>query len=756
MSDYRVELLDGVEAALTYDYLQHRGPHDRSTVGIVRGYLETRFQERILIRRHAVQRLLDFLAAGEPTVLIGAPGGGKTAALLALNHELRNRRAAGQATHTLVAFNGNKNASRLLNRPTLDEKTNYISERIAGAIGKHFQRAQSQVTQDDWNYKLYTSADQFQAFRSVYNLSSSQELASILQQNQIAQAEWLRQYNAFLGTKPIDRLQRMVELLSEEGIHLAIAIDNCDQLSNLDLEAAKRATSDLHGVTKNNIPVIVAVRPTTLGRATRHMSFAPFKTVFLNAFEDIPSQRTIHEPFDLEDLKRDLSQAYEIFDTRLRSFDDPLLQAEIAASLVERGHVAEGTRRSIRSELARLRLTAKRVLEDYFTFNGNEADVDEEGENEHDGDEKPASSFSTYIEAAGDDLTVAFVKWHNGSLREIATSLFAFTLRYADERIAREMLRTADIPQSLGDEMFQPAHVRNSRTALFRHLIFQGTSRDQVDEGGFPKMHESLRIFEPRVGSNEHIFSFPKARVLQYLFRRRAAAVSVRFSDIIEEFSLFNLRKPELSEAVLSLSARPGYESGLLRIDGREDDAFADVARYNQQVVEEDSALELLPAGEFLISRLCYVVEYVYWSAVTDPQAREDVARHLGLTSPELLLDRSYFNRAARRVDVALSYLADVMLPRFQREHPYMQIGREPRSEEVDRLHEFCRLFGFGPGDWHFSRALRQIQAYLRGRAGRGTPERPAAVPLSEAAQSRMEAIENVCLQLDHVFAGRS
>jgi energy-coupling factor transporter ATP-binding protein EcfA2 len=756
------ELLDALEAALQYDYLQDKYATPDTVAGLVKEQLTNQFLQTYLVRRPVVELLARDVSNAQQVLLIGANGSGKTATLIALNQAMPKFNEDSSSPMRLIIFNGNKNSGALAALGTVNEKRSYILRKIGDAVRKRVLGRQNTLT-PAWMQYVTATVGEFSAFNSIYR-PDGRELVEALKDND-ASKQWLDIYEAWDSLDVIERLGPMLSFALTQSTRLAIVIDNCDHLDNDDLVAAGEATADIYSMTGNVTSVIVAIRPNTLDRVLDKMNMANAKRRYVTAYDPVFSskvtegERTDYWRPTNARVAQDLLITYDIFERRLLLFSDPVFLTKLDNFLAQRAHLA--TANADRQKERRttivdaFRRAALLVLSDYFNFDARELDDDT--------DVAPRERYQRLIEghsprfrqtatpSSRQDLTRVFTMWHNSSVRELAVSLFDYILRHSGPQIfdvdsTREALATADadlaISERLGDGLRQPP---NSRTLLFRHVFFHGTSRSDSGDPSFPEMHPSCQLYSnPK--SLEGNFSFPEARILQFLLKSRKDGSLTAVKAVRTALKEFGVSVDRTDSCLERLMYRRGYGSGLVRIDRPRQNATTEAVPWTGS--EE---VEILPAGVILIDRLVYVIEFQYWSAVADESARQRVAKELSLPDRSFI-DPVYFRVPDNRVKVAISYLADVLVPRLQSDHVYMVPGHRPSRSDSERLRAFAENFGFFKDDWHVTRCLKQVDLFL-GYERERVEETLAGY--RDGSLKRYKFLWEVSKQLDIVYSQR-
>jgi hypothetical protein len=734
------EFMAAVGAALKFDYLQHKNASNERLEGVVRNYLHDIFVDQLLVHRRAVSELRQALTSAEPILLAGSTGGGKSTALLELERVLSTE--VPQEWH-LIRFNGNVHAGTLAGFTTLEDKKAYINRTVATRV---IDRFIGPGDNQKWNHFVYTYATEFGSMRDVFGVDmTSTEFSDLIRTRDLASRAWLSAKLEFDTQQPFARLGLVVEYLTTRGIRPVLAIDNCDQLFDLDLRAAKAAASDLRSRSHNASAVIVAIRHPTR-RRLENMDFGAVTPIELNTFESVDFlERIEDEPLKVDALRADLSQVIEIFDARLRVFAHPEFM-EQATGYLQRTYGSDIVTPEIPSAaFAAFRRTATQVMTDYLQFRPLRASFEySDPQNEHRESRQRG------------DLTRVFVMWHNGSLRELGTSLFNYSRKLSGfDQAIRQFSRAAvpgveADPRPLRDAgIFDLVQGGDIRTVMFRHILFYGVSPTDHEESDYVQMHPSVRLFEPRYSGKHASFSFPAARVLQHLAARSRDPLQTSLADLKREFSRFDIREEDTKRAVLGLWEREGYVSGLLSIDGMD---APPISMDEIVSVDDNSVVRLLPAGMILITRLVYVVEYLFWCGVTEDRSRRKIKEVLGLRDGSLR-DNDFMNLAENRAAIATAYVSEVLLGRFEAEHPYM---KKPLSNvtqaEADKLAQFATAFGFGPGDWHVSRAADQLERFMY-KIDRETGEWSSRFEISTDTEKRLARIRASAVHLDGVLS---
>lgn len=748
-----LSILDAIEGALTYDYLQHRNPSQDTFAGIVRAHLQSNIDD-VLVRRSIVGRLRAQLSLDEPIVLIGSPGSGKTSALVRLNRDLRSEAAATPGSRErLLVFNGNKNRPQLRKRKSLESKQDYIVDKFAAALEKRFFSGSSEL--GAFAEYLVSSVAEFKSFKTAFAGLTSKQISGALQADPDLQKLWIVAENEYENRESTEKLQPMIDVLTSAGVRLTLVIDNCDQLSNLDLEAAKAAVSELHSLSKHGMSLIVSLRQTTHARAMHAMNMIQYKVMFVNAFEE--SYESYSETPKAETkkiLSEDLTDAFRIFDKRLKAFSNPSLVSKLYDHAESSGYIVDKKelRRQMKVDVSRIRRAADLVLNAYRVFDGATDDLEPV-----DLSVAGASLAVKGLPASDEleDITSAFLKWHNGSLRELARSFYSYLSWYvredqfgkAEEEVQADLADAAALvvretsgSVDLAVGLFSHRHVLSARTTLFRHLIFYQVPVNAVKHRAVA-MHPCLQIFDVERPNTSKI-EVPELRVLQYLHARSQKRAVTTFDQVGSALKRFGLGKKRVFPILAELALRQDYESGLIRADGLspEDIQLNGGALPNK--IAKSAEIFILPAGAYLVNRLVYTVEYLYWSAVSDPVSASAVSEVLGLPV-EHLTSPSHFNRATRRVEVALVYVTHCLLPRFDQELELLDGGVTSRRQK--RLKEYCVLFGFGNGDFFFSRILNQVEAYVQPRSGNG-------IILTDHARDSLKYLREVVRKLEFLY----
>lgn len=104
-------------------------------------------------------------------------------------------------------------------------------------------------------------------------------------------------------------------------------------------------------------------------------------------------------------------------------------------------------------------------------------------------------------------------------------------------------------------------------------------------------------------------------------------------------------------------------------------------------------------------------------------------------------------------IDIATAYVSEVLLGRFQEEHPYMlkSLANVSRAD-ADQLARFATTFGFGPGDWHLTRAADQIERYMY-KIDADTGRTLQRFDVSGETVDRLKRIRLASVHLDGVLA---
>ncbi|MEM9200727.1 MAG: hypothetical protein AAGC53_03670 [Actinomycetota bacterium] len=282
-------------------------------------------------------------------------------------------------------------------------------------------------------------------------------------------------------------------------------------------------------------------------------------------------------------------------------------------------------------------------------------------------------------------LIRSLVRWTNEDIRSTVVTLAALVDRESD--ISGLLLQNR---QTIRDRMVH---------SFYRHLATgEPGSHGQV-------LRPSLDFFVAKnadQSSNDLPFFFLRFRVLSHIHHLRSDS-DLTVQAVVDVFQAsFGVGRTETRRALNWLSQRDGMNSGYVRFET----ATGRTTQLRDPGLDADTIIKLLPAGRYFCDRLVSKVEYLFWLAV-DVLEIEPVAPNRDI--------RGRGTSASERVMGACRLMDEYLLPRFLREHPYMDLnaGVEPRDQ--DRIARFKDAFGFTKDNWFIERLAKSIKSYADG-----------------------------------------
>ena len=237
---------------------------------------------------------------------------------------------------------------------------------------------------------------------------------------------------------------------------------------------------------------------------------------------------------------------------------------------------------------------------------------------------------------------------------------------------------------------------RVTRSLLYRHLLRWGsTTSDRIEPP------PNVMVFDGREESTDPPLHFLRLRVLQFLARRRRGQDTV--NNIRHEFTTkLGLEPKRVNDTLHELAVkRSRDDNGMIRIDGLPDAGGGEQLRGEMMV-------HLLPAGRYLLDELYVTVEYLFWSAINNPSARELLKLPRDVTSDHIQSDPF-------RVVVAARFLQRYIVECFRDEHPFLRGVHPDWSERRVRAHLACyhHMFGFSRENWYLTHATDSLANFI-------------------------------------------
>ncbi len=335
------------------------------------------------------------------------------------------------------------------------------------------------------------------------------------------------------------------------------------------------------------------------------------------------------------------------------------------------------------------------------------------------------NAFGTAPRARSGDDNVDFItavhNWHNGSLRECASSLTTLasdillnnTHTTELQPLMRRVVETRHVPR------YGAMH-RISRSVLYRHLIFWG--------GRDGKPPQNVMLFDGAEESGAPPIHFLRMRTLQYLAHRPNARESVE--TVRRHLQFLDVAESRVDEVLRDLATeRIPEDSGLIRVDG--------LVQSGSGPLRADALVQLLDAGKYLVKDLYVKTEYLFWSAMNTRETRASV----GITGD---LSPAEYRDEVIRTTIAARFVEQYLVPRFMSEHPYLAGVTEEWSREAarKRLLLYKRLFGFERRRWFLSACCASMTGFIKKH------ERPA--DFAEARKA-IRSVQRYAANLDEL-----
>lgn len=288
----------------------------------------------------------------------------------------------------------------------------------------------------------------------------------------------------------------------------------------------------------------------------------------------------------------------------------------------------------------------------------------------------------------------ACLRWHNGSLRTSASHVFNLINKFVMN--SDPFFSFAEILSRRSGDSTRRPNARQLRSLTYRHFLFSGARPTETKSF-------VCNVFASREScSGTRALYFLPLKILEFLSAR--AQVRCTWGLMARKFASFGVDKEVLFSGLDALAGvRGSVPDGLVYVD-------VDPAKRALEM-DENVAVELVPAGEFFLDTLSCSCEFLFWAALhTD-------------TDVHLLDDLVEVERGARprfcardvrsdlfRAEVALRFLAEHILPLWLNEHAY---EREPDGQAERKFYEYWKCFGRGGRGLYPDRAAGGLQGFI-------------------------------------------
>jgi len=208
--------------------------------------------------------------------------------------------------------------------------------------------------------------------------------------------------------------------------------------------------------------------------------------------------------------------------------------------------------------------------------------------------------------------------------------------------------------------------VTRLKTYLFKWQICNGNIVPGRSEG-------LVNIFE----NPEHTLGLLDWRIMLYLFNNIPAQPQqkLKFADAAEDFRRIGINSDLLAKRLLDLGRGKGvHEVGLIWLDG---DQVEDI--------NDETILELEPAGIYFVDSLAVTREYAFWNAITADLSVDVVGRGFDLNT-------TYDDKF--KLEVVFSLIDKMLIPGLKSDlEQFVDRMEQPSSWEGSKVEYFKRKF---------------------------------------------------------------
>jgi len=722
-------LARALNAAITFELPGETVKGDRSLFAGITNHCRDNFFPRndnerdtcLFVPRDEVATIVTHLDTGRTLIFYGERGTGKSTAVRAALRErdLQSERQRERQRTFLVDMNG-------LEKRLRDLRLQKVASPALETLLEQLNEFRRHLGDGPWAGYQTAVAPDFARFRDQVERLANLGVVDSPAEGDFAAweiltgrpelAEMYHKYNdlyALTASAP-QRLGHVLGYLeSHHQIALNLALDNVDHLdTDEQLDLIETFLQISHEV--KNLTTILAVRTETFAQ----IAHGGNRIVGVEATEKLVLQ------------KLEFGRTITILDRRLRVvtlFKDQI-NAEMRSQPRELSRLASdlGTHDAERL-IADLDAILKTFVEQIFRSETGETPPPPGPGAKDDG-----RRFMGY-----------YARWYNSSIRDIAENLYYFCEGILLDREPifglAALLKEAraagrPIETELRQERVFSRQRRIVRTLLFRHLML--CSREALG----PPDHVLL-LKKP----DEHVDlpHFPRLRVLQLLANpatyegQRGATVTVgRIAGRLQRIGI----DVGVTNGTLRELWRPRYANdlGLIRVEHPE---HLPDFRKSDAPLPTDARVELLESGRFLVTDLALTCEYLFWSAFSDPTAKA------ALMKADFEWDASRLSDDLYRADGASLMIAQVLIPAFKLEHPYLErapVARDKLEQAQSRVRRYHSLFG----EWF----LKDVALSLRdGFIGNRYKKRSERAPILE----RLADAIKLCDDLDSLCERR-
>lgn len=636
-------------------------------------YLRTNFFSAVAVERPEIQDVLELMKHQALIVLKGERGCGKTTGLLAIetllsldqedNSDIVDRQFATKSVHY---FNF-KDHEKELSPPPDGGRRRKVCDVVLELIINDLRDLYHVTTlREAWSQHrvMAGGTEPHERIRGIAEaafgtawveapLERIKELGLL--------PEWARAELAFGEHDGTAKLRQLLEFFTAElNHHVVLLIDNTDQYAaqlQADLINELRTLADQNPAL---LSPVIAVRPQTYHRAETEAegdSVTFFKAIH-------PIELSSRDTTIVKDYIKRRFAVVQILDDAASAYDEE----EVALLARELGLPSSARLHQLHSDFL-------------------------------------AAFFS---EVGSEHVLKALIRCHNGSLRHVGMTLINLVntivldrdplFRYGDN--IRRSLKARDMVAA-GAQLAQNDRV--VRTFLYRYMIFFGRRP--------PREMVTTDLFKDKFPRGSQSISFVDMRLLQYLAlrsgRERATAgesETVEWGTIVADLGTVGIDESDLLGAIRRLTnPRQGENTGLVRADIR-------LEKLNREAPGRTTRIDILPSGNMVLDTLSLTCEYIFWSAMSDPDGSSYLPPSLATRDEILPVD---IQSEAVRAETAINYLVDVILKAHITELEDMRGGSA--RQRWDRYKEL--FVGERTQDAYPARAAGALKHFVTDRA---------------------------------------
>lgn len=705
---------NALHAALGYSPHIKAPPEHPDLHAYVTRRVQGRFWDHVFVLRPEVRDIILKLHTGQVVLVSGEMGTGKSTAIQAAMRELEGKTVGGRRAPVpaqaerlaVVLFDANKLSGDM---HTPDQAASMVHKYVFRTLKSHAVRDAGA-----WAAFLYEHDDAYDALRDTFKQDGFDKPTSPREWRELCEMDEYSRIREtcnqlFAEASDATRLRALLAFIGERTPYEPlIVLDDIDQLLDEVQVRCAEVLFEIIASSDHRVRGMIAVRP-----ESRDAIQASLDTATRPPDVAMVANRLMHEVFErpsigltMEFVSKRIEIVQEPETTQaIRDALDPRALGRLAAIL--RGDGAGADEHDVEDFFEALMEMLRTMVYEVFRVGADEE-----------------------IDPESWGFALAVHSWHNGSLRDCGMSITAFVSDILQDRTHMYELRTLLHTVIASRREMPVARWRRlrriTRSLLYRHLLFWGAQS--------PRPPKCVMVFDGVEKDTDPPLHFLRLRVLQHLAHRRRGSATVK--SLRWELSKLGVTAAQLDEALLELStSRIHEDAGLVRVDRPRH-------RAEEAELEGDTKVQLLPAGEFLVDKLCVSTEYLFWSALSSPAAVAAVGVRGPITSEDMQSD-------AYRATIAARFVKDYLVDKLRDEHPYLDgvTPSWPREAVRARLLLYQNLFGFSSGRWLLTKCCSSMMGFIPSFDPRGE---------FQEAKDAIKEVRQIADRLDHLAKPRS